>query len=127
MNTTASPAPVTRRRSSPQLLKLDYGLLGVAVALLALGVVMVASASLAIADRNFTAPFHYLQRHGIAVALGLCAAAAAFASREKRFRAVALVARCGAMTLMATTRSSAGSTALSTTPMPPTPTTPDTS
>src|SRR5215831_7317847 len=45
-------------------------------------------------------------------------AAAALASRENRLRAAPLAAICGASTLIATTRESAGSNALSTTPMP---------
>ncbi len=51
----------------------DYGLLGATLVLLLFGAVMVASASLAVADKTYGAPFHYLIRHGIALGLGLVA------------------------------------------------------
>jgi cell division protein FtsW len=59
---------------------LDYWLLGAAIGLLTLGFVMVASASLPIADKQFGQPFHYVIRHGVAIVLGLSAAALAFAA-----------------------------------------------
>jgi hypothetical protein len=46
-------------------------------------------------------------------------AAATWASRRKRLRAVGRLASCGASTLMATTRCKDGSIAWRTTPMPP--------
>ena len=54
-------------------------------------------------------------------------AAAARASRRNRRRAAPQLARCGESTLIATLRCSAGSNALSTTPIPPRPITPLTS
>ncbi len=68
------------RGSHLRLPPLDYWLLGAALLLLGLGLVMVASASLPIADRHFGAPFHYLFRHGIAVTIALVAAALTFAT-----------------------------------------------
>ncbi len=53
---------------------LDYWLLGVALVAIGLGLVMVASASLNIADRLYSNPFHFLVRHLIALGLGLTAA-----------------------------------------------------
>lgn len=53
---------------------LDGWLLGAALVLLGLGVLMVSSASISIADKTFGAPFHYLWRHLFALALGLGAA-----------------------------------------------------
>jgi len=59
------------RRGNPPLL--DYWLLGAALVLLLSGIVMVASASLAVADKNYGAPFFYLVRHAIALGLGMVA------------------------------------------------------
>ncbi len=55
--------------------KLDWVLLGAAAVLLCFGLIMVASASMSIADKNTGAPFHYVIRHliamGLAIALSL--------------------------------------------------------
>ena len=59
---------------------LDYWLLGAALALLGLGLVMVASASMPIGVRHNVGPFYYLLRHGIAIGIGLAAAGAVFAT-----------------------------------------------
>ena len=73
MNTRVIPAlrPLadTRHGQFP----LDPWLLGSALALLALGLVMVSSASVSIADRQVGAPFYYLWRQLAFVALGLLA------------------------------------------------------
>lgn len=61
----------TRARRRLRLPTLDYELLGTALVLLGLGLVMVASASLPTADRQFSAPFHYVFRHSLAIGLGL--------------------------------------------------------
>jgi cell division protein FtsW len=77
--TAAQAQVVTRRRGRRMRVPaLDYWLLGAALLLLALGFVMVASASLPIADRHGGAPFHFVIRHAIAIALGLAAAGATF-------------------------------------------------
>ena len=52
----------------------DPLLLGVAVLLLALGLVMVASASISLSDRQFGQPFYYAMRQALFVAMGLLAA-----------------------------------------------------
>lgn len=52
----------------PRLPELDYTLLVVALALLGLGLVMVASASL---HRISSAPFYYVNRHLVAITIGL--------------------------------------------------------
>lgn len=57
-----------------ELADFDSVLLLATLALLSLGVVMVASSSISIADRNFSNPFYYLQRQFIFVAMGLGAA-----------------------------------------------------
>jgi cell division protein FtsW len=66
----------SRRMRLPAM---DYWLLGAALVLLALGLVMVASASLPIAERQGAMPLHYVVRHLIALVLGLSAATLAFA------------------------------------------------
>jgi cell division protein FtsW len=75
-----SPASVAGRRriASTQLLLIDYVLLGLVLALICLGVVMVASASMPLADRTFGDPFHYLARHLFALGLALVAGLAAY-------------------------------------------------
>ena len=55
-------------------LHLDPLLLTAAVGLLCLGIVMVTSASITIADRNLDSPFYYLFRQGIAIVIGLMGA-----------------------------------------------------
>jgi cell division protein FtsW len=59
---------------------LDYWLIGAALALLGFGLVMVASASLHLADRvpGGGDPFHYFYRHSIAMGLGLVGALVVF-------------------------------------------------
>jgi cell division protein FtsW len=52
---------------------LDPVLLIASLALLGIGLVMVASASISIADRNLSSPFYYLQRQTLYVMLGLMA------------------------------------------------------
>ncbi|MDD3519222.1 MAG: putative lipid II flippase FtsW [Chromatiales bacterium] len=51
--------------------RVDLGLLLVVAALLALGLVMVASASIGIADRGVGDPFHFLKRQGVYLLAGL--------------------------------------------------------
>lgn len=51
--------------------RLDMGLLGVALTLLAIGLVMVASASIATADRELGDPFYFAMRQGIFLSIGL--------------------------------------------------------
>jgi len=62
--------------SEPTLPDLDYWLIGMAVALLGFGVIMVASASLHVGDRLVENPFYHLTRHGLAVGLGVAGAIA---------------------------------------------------
>lgn len=57
---------------------LDFPLLVVALGLLALGMVMVSSASMTIGENCCGDPFFYIQRHAIALALALTVALAAF-------------------------------------------------
>ncbi len=58
--------------------ELDSVLLVAFLALLTIGVIMVASSSISVADRNFSNPFYYLQRQLVFVILGLFAALTVF-------------------------------------------------
>lgn len=63
-----------KRVFSWQLDQLDPVVLLVSLSMLSLGLVMVASASISIADRNLSNPFYYLQRQMIFTVIGLIAA-----------------------------------------------------
>lgn len=63
-----------KRSGSWQLDHLDPVLVFVCIALLSLGLVMVASASVSIADRDFSNPLYYFQRQLLFIAIGLIAA-----------------------------------------------------
>jgi cell division protein FtsW len=62
-------APIGRRSAGQRY---DVWLIGAAGILLALGLVMVASASITLAERLYDAPLHYFQRQSMAAVLGLC-------------------------------------------------------
>lgn len=64
-----------RRMFSWQLDRLDPVIMVVSLSLLSIGLVMVASASISIADRNLSNPFYYLQRQMAFTIIGLMAAA----------------------------------------------------
>jgi cell division protein FtsW len=66
--------PALKRAAEGHLDKIDSVLLITGLALLAIGLVMVTSASISIADRNLSSPFYYLQRQALFVGLGLMAA-----------------------------------------------------
>lgn len=67
--------------------RLDLGLVVSVLGLLGLGLVMVGSASVGIADRNLGDPFHYLQRQTAYVVLGLLAAFLAYRIRLAHWQA----------------------------------------
>lgn len=77
--TTETASKLSRRRAAPQLPEMDWALLLCALALLSLGFVMVASASMPIADRGFGNPFHFIIRHLGALILALTTALAVLA------------------------------------------------
>ncbi len=77
----AAQTQATTERMGLRLPELDYPLIGAAVALLGLGLVMVASASL---HRIGGAPFYFVLRHLIAIGIGLVAALALFQLPVKR-------------------------------------------
>lgn len=70
-----------KRATSWQLDHLDPVVVTVCLALLSLGLVMVASASVGVADRNFSNPFYYLQRQLVFVVIGLIVAALVYRIR----------------------------------------------
>lgn len=74
MRDTFTPASERRQAVGGNNLWFDPLLAGVATTLLALGLVMVASASISLSDRQFGQPFYYTLRQLIFVALGLLAA-----------------------------------------------------
>lgn len=63
------------KRTTWQLDHLDPVLVTICAALLSLGLVMVASASVGVAERNFSNPFYYLERQMMFMGVGLVAAA----------------------------------------------------
>jgi cell division protein FtsW len=67
-----------RRRRVGRLPDMDWALLVCVLLLLGFGFVMVASASMSIADRLFDAPFHFVIRHALALGLALAAGALVF-------------------------------------------------
>ena len=73
-----APASGASRRRRSQA-KLDYGLLAVALGLLAAGFVMVSSASMSIGDTCCQDPFFYVTRHALALGLALVGGLVAFA------------------------------------------------
>ena len=69
-----SAASGNRRATESRLDKLDMVLLMSAIALLAIGLVMVTSASISVAERNLSSPFYYMQRQALYIVVGLAAA-----------------------------------------------------
>ncbi|KOR30389.1 cell division protein FtsW [Achromatium sp. WMS2] len=74
-----SQGKAKKRPRPARLIDLDYPLLMAALTLLSFGLVMVASASLPTADRQYGIPFFYVTRHIIAMILGLGLGVLAFA------------------------------------------------
>jgi cell division protein FtsW len=74
---TAAALSYARSTGRPRRLALDPWVIGPVAALLLVGLVMVASASIGVSDRDLGTPFHYFQRQLAFVCLGLVAAAGA--------------------------------------------------
>jgi cell division protein FtsW len=68
-----------RRRRHRRAPIIDAGLLVAALCLLGIGFLMVTSASMPMADRNYEDPFFFVLRHGVALALALVCGALCFA------------------------------------------------
>jgi cell division protein FtsW len=76
---TTAAMSYARSTGRPRRLALDPWLVGSVAALLLIGLVMVASASIGISDRDTGAPFFYFQRQLVYVLMGLAAATVAVA------------------------------------------------
>jgi cell division protein FtsW len=76
---TAATLSYARSTGRPRRFALDPWVLGPVAALLLIGLVMVASASIGVSDREMGAPFYYFQRQLMFVGLGLVAATVAMA------------------------------------------------
>ena len=74
---TAAALSYARSTGRPRRLVLDPWVIGPVAALLLVGLVMVASASIGVSDRDLGTPFHYFQRQVAFVCLGLVAAVVA--------------------------------------------------
>lgn len=77
--TNSYRANIRKRAKRVRLPDLDYSLMGSALFLLGFGLIMVASASLPTADRQYGVPFFYLTRHILAIGLGLFLSLISFA------------------------------------------------
>ena len=76
---TAATLSYARSTGRPRRFALDPWVIGPVAALLLIGLVMVASASIGVSDREMGAPFFYFQRQLMFVGLGLVAATIAMA------------------------------------------------
>jgi cell division protein FtsW len=76
---TAATLSYSRSTGRPRRFALDPWVIGPVAALLLIGLVMVASASIGVSDREMGAPFYYFQRQLMFVGLGLVAATVAMA------------------------------------------------
>jgi cell division protein FtsW len=76
---TAATLSYARSTGRPRRFALDPWVIGPVAALLLIGLVMVASASIGVSDREMGAPFYYFQRQLMFVGLGLVAATMAMA------------------------------------------------
>lgn len=72
---SASTLAFARSSSRPRAFVFDHILLLAAAGIVLLGLVMVTSASISVADRQMHEPLHYLQRQGVGLVLGILAAA----------------------------------------------------
>ena len=73
--------PRLKRENEGLLTKLDPVILITSLSLLAIGLVMVTSASISIADRNLSSPFYYMQRQLFFIVMGLVIAALVYQIR----------------------------------------------
>ena len=85
----------TTRAATNRVWMIDYVLLLAVTLLIVIGLVMVASSSISIADNNFSSPFHYLLRQLVFLAIGLTLATGVF------FVPLAVWQRIGPMVIIA--------------------------
>lgn len=79
---SATTFQFSRSAGRPVRLVIDPPLVSAALGLLLIGLVMVTSASMAIADRGLGSPFAYLERQLVFAVVGVCCAVAAFSVRS---------------------------------------------
>jgi cell division protein FtsW len=92
-----------RRRRHRRAPIIDAGLLVAALCLLGIGFLMVTSASMPMADRNYEDPFFFVLRHGVALALALVCGALCFAVPPRlwqRFASLMLVLGIGLLLVL---------------------------
>ena len=83
-----------------RLPRLDYTLLGCAVALAMLGLVMVSSASITMADRELGHPFYYALRQAVFIGLGGAAGLGLFRVRLALLERMGMVLLLGAFLML---------------------------
>ena len=76
---------IIRRAEPLNLENLDVGLVLISFCLLSLGIVMVASASISIADRDLANPFYYLERQLAFAVIGILAAFVPGPEKTKKY------------------------------------------
>jgi cell division protein FtsW len=93
---------MSRRQEAgtPRRLELDPVLLGTALTLLAIGIVMVTSASITTADRSMGEPFYYLYRQLAFAGIGLVIATLLIAMPTRWWEALGVVALGAALILL---------------------------
>ncbi len=97
---TAAAVTYSRSTGRPRRIMLDPWIVGPLSALLMIGLVMVASASIGISDRDFGGPFFYLQRQCVYVLLGLCAALVGLAIPTRVWEQRSIFLLAGAFVLL---------------------------
>ena len=83
-----------------RLPRLDYPLLFTALALVALGLVMVTSASISLADRELGQPFYYALRQAIYIGLGVASGLVVFRLRLALLEQAGVVLLAGGLALL---------------------------
>ncbi|WP_295543530.1 putative lipid II flippase FtsW [uncultured Thiohalocapsa sp.] len=101
LTTEASHGARRRRRQDRRPPMLDAGLLVAVLFLLGLGFVMVTSASMPMADRNYDDALFFVLRHGVAIALALFCGAFCFAVPIKTWERAGPVLMLCAIALLA--------------------------
>ncbi|GAB4169342.1 MAG: putative lipid II flippase FtsW [Wenzhouxiangellaceae bacterium] len=72
---TARPGQAWHRNNPPGMIGMDWTLINTALALLAVGVIMVGSTSVAVAEKYAVGPWHFLIRHLLFIGIGVLIAA----------------------------------------------------
>jgi cell division protein FtsW len=98
---TAATLSYARSTGRPRRLTLDGWVIGPVAALLLIGLVMVASASIGVSDRELGEPFYYFQRQLVFVLIGLAAAAVTVTVPTEIWEKSSIVLLAGAFVLLA--------------------------